>query len=86
MYMLGAYGGPTDRGQDVIGEEHYIEIDMGERGTLRAWPWTRSRVDVGLNAPQGSPYGPAPKGSKQQVSYGNPNGIDDAVVLLLTSE
>jgi len=85
MYMLGAYGGPSDRGQDVIGDEQMITFDLGDQGSIKVWPWTRSTVSMGMGAP-GSPYGSAPAGSGRQFSYGNPNGIDDAVVLLLTSE
>jgi hypothetical protein len=86
MYMLGAYGGPSDRGQDVIGDEQMITFDMGNQGSIKVWPWTRSTSGMGMSAPAGSPYGPAPAGSSRQFSYGNPNGIDDAVVLLLTSK
>lgn len=86
MYMLGAYGGPSDRGQDVIGAEQAITLDLGDQGSLRIWPWTRSTLNMGFSQPQGSPYGAAPAGSRRQFTYGNPNGIDDAVVLLLTSK
>jgi len=86
MYLLGAYGGLSDRGQDVIGDEPMITLDLGAQGSMKVWPWTRSAASMGLSKPPGSPYGAASAGSGRQFTYGNPNGIDDAVELLLTSK
>jgi prepilin-type N-terminal cleavage/methylation domain-containing protein len=47
-------------------------------------PWTRSVNKAHIGPLWGSPYGPAPSGT-QQLSYGNPNGIKDALILMLSA-
>ncbi|MCC7479471.1 hypothetical protein IT575_13585, partial [bacterium] len=48
------------------------------------WPWTRSVTAD--NEYEGSPYQPANIGdSNEQLQYGNPNGIRDGIVLVLTA-
>jgi prepilin-type N-terminal cleavage/methylation domain-containing protein len=48
------------------------------------WPWTRS--ETADNEYDGSPYQPANIGdSNEQLQYGNPNGIRDGIVLVLTA-
>jgi len=57
-----------------------------ELGSLEIWPWTRSEVSGDTSAVQGSPYRPADVGdTNEQMQYGNPNGIRDAMVLVLTA-
>jgi prepilin-type N-terminal cleavage/methylation domain-containing protein len=54
------------------------------QGTRKIWPWTRSRNSTSLY--DGSPYSPAQAGdSNDQLNYGNPNGIRDGLVLVLTA-
>ena len=51
---------------------------------LQVWPWTRSENSA--TDRQGSPYSPANVGdSNEQLQYGNPNGIRDAIILVLTA-
>ena len=83
MYMLGAYGGPGEKGQDVIGPEMMVKLDMGEDGSLSVSPRTSSTYG-GMGHGDGSPYGPPAEGTTDQFSFGNPNGIADSVVLVLT--
>ena len=83
MYMLGAYGGPGVVGKDVIGKEHMVKLDMGADGELLKCPWTRSS-SMSAGRAMGSPYGPPAEGTDDQFSFGNPNGIADSVVLVLT--
>jgi prepilin-type N-terminal cleavage/methylation domain-containing protein len=48
------------------------------------WPWTRSQDSA--EDKQGSPYTPGDIGTtNDQLSYGNPNGIRDALILVLTA-
>jgi len=52
--------------------------------TRSIWPWTRSRNSTSQY--EGSPYSPAGAGdSNDQLSYGNPNGIRDGLILVLTA-
>jgi hypothetical protein len=53
-------------------------------GQQAVWPWTRSRYSE--TERQGSPYSPAlAEHSNDQLSYGNPNGIRDGLILVLTA-
>jgi prepilin-type N-terminal cleavage/methylation domain-containing protein len=53
---------------------------------LRIWPWTRSEISGNTSDREGSPYAPAnPGDSNDQLDYGNPNGIRDALILVLTA-
>ncbi len=89
-YILGAYGAATDRGQDVIGPEPQLRIDLGARGSRTLFPWTRSTTGFGgvTGNMEGSPYGAAPDTNSPcyPFTYGNPNGIDDAIILVLTAQ
>ncbi len=52
--------------------------------TLRIWPWTRSQFSPTMR--EGSPYSPANIGdSNEQLQYGNPNGVRDGIVLVVTA-
>jgi prepilin-type N-terminal cleavage/methylation domain-containing protein len=56
----------------------------GSQSTRKIWPWTRSQDS--LNNKNGSPYSPAQAGdASDQLNYGNPNGIRDGLVLILTA-
>jgi prepilin-type N-terminal cleavage/methylation domain-containing protein len=51
----------------------------------RVWPWTRSQVGNPA-ALAGSPYSPANSSdTNEQLQYGNPNGIRDALILVVTA-
>ncbi|MEZ5338526.1 MAG: type II secretion system protein [bacterium] len=51
---------------------------------LAIWPWTRSQTAV--DELEGSPFGPAQVGdSNDQLQYGKPNGVRDAIILVLTA-
>ncbi len=55
--------------------------------TMDVWPWVRSERTSG-NDPDldGAPFSPARGGeSNEQMMYGNPNGIRDGLVLILTA-
>ncbi|MEZ5339540.1 MAG: type II secretion system protein [bacterium] len=64
--------------------------DIGSGGNngkveLRIWPWTRSQSGD-PTARQGSPYALGNVGeTNDQLQYGNPNAIRDAVILVLTA-
>ncbi len=47
-------------------------------------PWTRSVNKAHVGPLWGSPYGPADS-DEEQLNYGNPNGIKDAIILVLTA-
>jgi len=51
---------------------------------LQIWPWTRSQNSA--TERQGSPYLPGdPTDTNEQLTYGNSNGIRDAIILVLTA-
>jgi prepilin-type N-terminal cleavage/methylation domain-containing protein len=51
--------------------------------SVNVWAWTRSMRDAPY---EGSPYSPARAGeSNEQLQYGNPNGVRDGVILVLTA-
>ena len=54
---------------------------------IEIWPWLRSEREAGSNGYyDGCPYSPANAGeTNEQVQYGNPNGIRDGIVLVLTA-
>ena len=55
---------------------------------LKIWPWTRSENDDDITDPHpmGSPFSPANAGdSNEQLQYGNPNGVRDGIILVLTA-
>jgi Tfp pilus assembly protein PilE len=54
------------------------------QGSKKVWPWTRSRNSNSIM--DRSPYSPALAGdSNDQLNYGNPNGIRDGLILVLTA-
>lgn len=80
--LVPTQGGPGDPGGPGGG---------GGGGTQfqEVYPWTRSTdnlVDPVLDEYLGSPYSPANAGdSNEQLQYGNPNGIRDGIILVLTA-
>jgi prepilin-type N-terminal cleavage/methylation domain-containing protein len=65
-----------------------IDPDLGNGneplGQRKVWPWTRSVNST--SDYNGSPYSPAmPGDSADQLEYGNPNGIRDGIVIVLTA-
>jgi hypothetical protein len=89
IYLLGLYGGPNDRGKDVLGAEPEVilrpNLLLGNAATEFAIPaWTRS-----INTPNkdgkflGSAYGLYRGEGDDQFDYGNPNGIPDGIILMV---
>ena len=73
--MQGTPGGPGGPGSGS---------GSGTTSTTPIWPWTRSQNST-VNK-HGSPYSPALAGdSNDQLNYGNPNGIRDGLILVLTA-
>ena len=56
-------------------------------GTQQVWPWIRSERTTGNDDfYDGAPFSPSQAGeSNDQLLYGNPNGIRDGLVLILTA-
>lgn len=91
-YILGAYGGIREKGKDVLGVEQPLPYccshpdNPEDRITVDFWLWTRSEVSNDPDDREGSPYRPASGASPgQPLEFGNPNGIRDAVILVLTA-
>ncbi len=76
-YIMGVYGSAKTKGKDVIGDELPIQYNGREQ-----WSWTRSeRSGFG-----GSPFTClVDEDGISETQYGNPNGIRDSVVLVLTA-
>jgi len=70
MYILGVYGGARTKGKDILGEE--------TEGI-----WTRSCYSAVRM--EGSSYIAEELNGSIQIQYGNPNGIRDGLILLLTA-
>jgi prepilin-type N-terminal cleavage/methylation domain-containing protein len=68
-------GGPGGGGGSSSESKHYI------------WPWTRSECrSRDTTHLEGSPFSPANSSdSNEQLQYGNPNGVRDALVLVVTA-
>ena len=87
-YMLGLYGAITDKGLDVLGPEKVLQLHAAfdkASGTylLPVYQQTSSQCGGGR---EGSPFRTAvPEETNEQLSYGNPNGIRDGIVLVLTA-
>ena len=83
QYMLGAYGSLRTQGEDILGPEQPIDIPLGSGEINKFHPWTRSENESGHNL--GDPYGLPKPGKIEYFSFGNPNGIKDAIILTLNS-
>lgn len=92
QYMLGGYGAIRTKGKDILGPEPTITFQQTRGGGAGAGArfsvpsWTRSTL-TDRDADGfflGSPYDEARPGEAvDQLSYGNPNGIRDGIVLVL---
>lgn len=89
-YILGAYGSIRTKGMDVLGAEPMLSV-----GGRNLPAWTRStKTEVDDDGRYlGSPYGSASERKDARVVpgipglvYGNPNGIRDGIVIVVTSE
>ncbi len=77
QYMLGAYGSIRTKGKDVLGDEQQFEGNPVPSWTRSAY----SATDLG-----GSPFRNIKGGeSHEHMRYGNPNGIRDGIILVLTA-
>jgi prepilin-type N-terminal cleavage/methylation domain-containing protein len=71
-------GDPGDPGDPGNPNANVTEFEI--------WPWTRSEVSGNPADRMGSPFAPANVGdTNEQLQYGNPNGLRDAVILVLTA-
>lgn len=90
-YIMGVYGPRTDKGKDLFGAERQVNgWTKGADGKLvrdpagiLVWPWTRSTVAA--DTYDGCPYTAGTTNEDYQWSYGNPNGVRDALALILTA-
>jgi hypothetical protein len=82
QYILGAYGGMRTKGKDILGAE---EPFVGPDGQPE-WMYLRSEVSTSPDNVQGCPYVIKAVGGKvDEIQYGNPNGIRDSIILVLTA-
>jgi len=81
QYIIGGYGSIRTKGKDVLGPEQPLRTASAE-----IWLLTRSEVSDDQTARGGSPYSLSKNAQGQEVhGYGNPNGIRDAIILVLTA-
>ena len=94
MYILGAYGGPRTKGKDILATEQQLtwmlradsDDPESEQTENTVWQMTRSEVSDDLSKREGSPYSMGPNARGENVvAYGNPNGIRDGLILVLTA-
>jgi hypothetical protein len=94
QYIMGAYGDIRTKGKDVLGEEqpYSSSSQSAAPGSTPAaapvdtWLMTRSEVSNDATQREGSPYGvDIYRSGPQSIEYGNPNGIRDALILILTA-
>lgn len=79
-YILGVYGSAHTMGQDVLGPEEPIPGPNGES----FWTYTRSEVSTNSQEVYGCPFMFKGTVEDMQVEFGNPNGIRDAILQVLT--
>lgn len=96
QYIMGAYGSSRTKGIDVLGSEKQWSISTttktqsgvfqhsitGTGAKIQFWPWTRSEE---VEPYRGDPYGLPVNSMLNNISYGNPNGIRDAIILTLNA-
>jgi len=88
QYLIGGYGGPKTKGQDVLGDEIPLPQtpagsagNHGEAPDLR-WTWVRSLNDPGQYG--GCPYEiNVDADGEPRLWHGLQNGIEDSIVLVL---
>ena len=86
MYMLGGFGSVKTKGQDVLGEEPLITLDDGSSDEWLLWKYTGLEIP-GMANRQASPFGMFPDAADgmSTLRFGNPNGIADQVIMVLTA-
>jgi type II secretory pathway pseudopilin PulG len=93
-YIMGAYGGIRTKGKDILGDELPVPASLraAAEGVSESeikgdiWYMTRSEVSDDSTRRGGSAYGFGPNAQGVEVqAYGNPNGIRDALILILTA-
>jgi hypothetical protein len=93
QYIMGVYGGIRTKGKDILGEEQPLKfLIAGTEESIQEdekviWPMTRSEVSDDPNDRSGCPFGNVRRvfPNSEQQDYGNPNGIRDAIILVLTA-
>jgi type II secretory pathway pseudopilin PulG len=89
IYMLGLYGSVKDTGKDILGVEPTLAFrpNTGQSGAIEEFTvpvWTRSTDKPDEEGQYlGSPYRQYSGNALQQIDYGSPNGIPDAIILVL---
>lgn len=86
MYMLGGYGSVKTKGQDVLGEEQTVTVAGDPDRPLKYWNYTGLEVP-GFDHRQASPFGDnsTARDMDAPFKFGNPNGIRDQVIMVLTA-
>jgi hypothetical protein len=86
MYMLGGFGSVRTKGQDVLGEEQTVTVAGNPDRPLQYWNYTGLEVP-GFEQRQASPFGDntAAGNDDAPFRFGNPNGIADQVIMVLTA-
>ena len=91
IYILGLYGERRNRGMDVLGPEPLITFRPNRPGAtmkdeFSIETWTRSTMTRDENGDfLGSAYGNARDALVEQLAYGSPNKIPDALILVLVT-
>ena len=89
IYILGLYGSAKDTGKDILGAEPTLTFRpyTGQAGAIEEFTvpvWTRSADKPDEEGQYlGSPYRQYSGNALQQIDYGSPNGIPDAIILVL---
>ena len=81
QYMLGAYAGMRTKGIDILGPEQPFADENGNQ----QWNYLRSEASTSPDHVQGCPYKVVDSSEDVDIQYGNPNGIRDAILLVLTA-
>ena len=87
-YILGAYGSYRNKGKDILGDELPWQVIHNGNATARLL-WSFNGIEMpGKSYRQGSPYNWPVAGdySGFPICYGNPNGLRDGLILVLTAE
>ncbi|MCB1220404.1 MAG: hypothetical protein H7A35_16040 [Planctomycetales bacterium] len=85
MYMLAGYGSVRTKGQDVLGPEQQLRPESGAQSQLRLLNYTGLSIP-GFSGRQASPFSFGGTDAEQPlVSFGNPNGITDGLIMVLTA-
>ncbi|MBN2082549.1 zinc ribbon domain-containing protein [bacterium] len=86
QYILAAYGGVRTKGRDVLGAEQPFVMVRPDGTSTDTWMYTRSEVSPDPAKIEGSAYSfGISTSANTKTQYGNPNGLRDALVLVLTA-